>query len=64
MACVTSPPLYSSTLTPIQTIQTLRYGLINRADLLVQPGGRQILEVGNNPMVQERFKTVESALAA
>ena len=49
---------------PFQTIQTLRYGLINRAGLLVQPGGRQILDVGNNPVVQERFKTVESALAA
>ena len=33
-------------------------------DSLVQPNGRQILDVGNNPMVQERFKTVESALAA
>ena len=49
---------------PIQTIQTLRYGLINRAGLLVQPCGRQMLDVGNNPMVQERFKTVESDLAA
>ncbi len=52
------------TIRPFQTIQTLRYGLINRAALLVQPGGRLILDVGNNPMVQERFKTVESALAA
>ena len=52
------------TIRPFQTIQTLRYGLINRAGLLVQPGGRQILDVGNNPMVQEHFKTVESALAA
>ena len=52
------------TIRPFLTIQTLRYGLINRAVLLVQPGGRQILDVGNNPMVQERFKTVESALAA
>ena len=52
------------TIRPFQTIQTLRHGLINRAGLLVQPGGRQILDVGNNPTVQERFKTVESALAA
>ena len=52
------------TFRPFQTIQTLRYGLINRAGLLVQPGGRQVLDVGNNPMVQERFKTIESALAA
>ena len=52
------------TIRPFQTIQTLRYGLINRAGLLVQPGGRQVLDVGNNPVVQERFKTIESALAA
>lgn len=49
---------------PFKTIQTLRYGFINRAGLLVQPGGRQILDVGNNSMVLERFKTIESALAA
>ena len=49
---------------PSRTIQTLRCGLINRAGSLFQPGGRQILDVGNNPMVQERFETVESALAA
>ena len=52
------------TIRPFQTIQTLRYGFINRAGLLVQPGGRQVLNVGNNPMVQERFRTIESALAA
>ena len=52
------------TIRPFQTIQTLRYGLINRAGLLVQPGGRQVLDVGNNPVVQERFRTIESALAA
>ena len=49
---------------PFQTIQTLRYGFINRAGMLVQPGGRQILDVGNNPMVRERFKIIESALAS
>ena len=52
------------TIRPFQTIQTLRYGLINRAGLLARPGGRQILDVGNNPVVQERFKTLERALAA
>ena len=52
------------TIRPFQTIQTLRYGFINRAGLLIQPGGSQILEVGNNPMVRERFKTIENALAA
>jgi len=49
---------------PFQTIQTLRYGFINRAGLLVQPGGHHILDVGNNPMVRERFKTIENAPAA
>ena len=52
------------TIRPFQAIQTLRYGFINRAGLLVQPGGRQIIDVGNNPMVRERFKIIESALAA
>ena len=52
------------TIGPFRAIQTLRYGFINRAGLLVQPSGCQILDVGNNPMVQERFKTVKSALAA
>ena len=52
------------TIRPFQTIQTLRYGFINHAGLLVQPGGRQILDVGNNPMVRKRFETLQSALAA
>ena len=52
------------TIRPFQAIQTLRYELINRAGLLVQPSGRHMLNVGNNPMVRERFKTLESALAA
>ena len=51
------------TIQPFQTIQTLRYRFINRAGLLVQPNGRQILEVGNNPMVRKRFQAIESALA-
>ncbi len=52
------------TIRPFQTIQTLRYRLINRAGLLIRPNGRQILDVGNNPIVRERFQTIESALAA
>ena len=52
------------TIRPFQTIQTLRYGFINRAGLLVQPGGLQILAVGNNPVVRERFQIIERALAA
>ena len=52
------------TIRPFQTIQTLRYRFINRAGLLIGPNGRQILDVGNNPTVRERFQTIESALAA
>ena len=46
-----------------QTIQTSRYRFINRAGLLVQPNGRQILDVGNNPMVRNRFQAIENALS-
>ena len=49
------------TIRPFQTMQTLRYGFINRAVLLGQPGGRQVLDVGNNPVFQERFKTTVGA---
>ena len=52
------------TFRPLQTIQTLCCGFIDRAGFLVQPNGRHILEVGNNLMVRERFRTIESALAA
>ena len=52
------------TIRPFQTIRTLRYRFINRAGLLIRPNGRQILDVGNNPTVRQRFQTVESALAA
>lgn len=51
------------TIWPFQTIQTLRYGFINRAGPLIQPGSRQVLDVGNNAMVRERFKTIETAVA-
>ena len=47
---------------PFQTIQTLRCGFINRAGLLVQRGGLQMFDCGNNPLIRERFKTIESAL--
>ena len=51
------------TIQPFQTIQTLRYQFINRAGLLVQPKGRQILDVGNNPMVRKLFQAIENTLA-
>ena len=51
------------TIRPFQTIQTVRYRFINRAGLLVQPNGRQILDVGNNPMVRKRFQAIENALS-
>ena len=49
---------------PFQTIQTLRHGFSSRAGLLAQPGGSQILDVGNDPMVCERFISFENFLAA
>ena len=51
------------TIQPYKTIQTLRYRFINRAGLLVQPSGRQILDVGNNPMVRKRFQAIENSFA-
>ncbi len=47
-----------------ELIHTLRYRLINRAGLLVQPGGKTTLDVGDNRMVRERFEAIEHALAA
>lgn len=47
-----------------QTIHTLRYQFINRAGLLVKPNGRATLDVGNNPILRERFQTIEQAIAA
>lgn len=47
-----------------ESIHTLRYRLINRAGLLVQPNGRATLDVGNNSTVRERFEAWEQALAA
>ena len=52
------------TIQPFQTIQTLRYRFINRAGLLIKPNGRQILDVGNNPMVRKRFQAIENALSS
>ena len=52
------------TIRAFQTIHTLRYRMINRAGLLVRPNGRPTLDVGNNPIVCDCFKTVEKALAA
>ena len=47
-----------------EAIQTLRYRLINRAGLLVQPNGRATLDVGNNSVVRQRFEALDQALAA
>lgn len=46
-----------------ELIHTLRYRILNRAGLLVQPNGRSTLDVGNSPMVRERFQSVCDALA-
>ena len=47
-----------------ELIHTLRYRWINRAGLLVQPGGRATLDVGDNRMIRECFATIGRALAA
>jgi Transposase DDE domain group 1 len=47
-----------------ELIHTLRYRLINRAGLLVQPYGRATLDVGDNTMVRERFELIKQALTA
>ena len=49
---------------PFQTKQTLRLGFNSRAGWLVQPRGRHILDVGNNTMVREHFKTIKGAFDA
>lgn len=38
-----------------ELIHTLRYRWINRSGLLVQPNGKATLDVGDNPMVRDRF---------
>lgn len=47
-----------------ELIHTLRYRWINRAGLLVQPNGKATLDVGDNPMVRDRFQAIEQALAS
>lgn len=47
-----------------ELIHTLRYQWINRAGLLVQPNGKATLDVGDNPMVRDRFQEIEQALAS
>lgn len=47
-----------------ELIQILRYRWINRAGLVVQPGGKATLDIGDNSMVRERFEIISRALAA
>ena len=50
-----------------ELIHTLRYQFLNRAGLLVYPGGGStldVLDVGDNPTVRDRFETIHHALAA
>jgi len=63
MPCVNQPDAGHAS-RPLHTIQTLRCGLINPAGLLAQPSGRRILDAASTPLVRQRFKTIESALAA
>ena len=51
------------TLSRFEHIQTLRYRFLNRAGLLIRPNGRPTLDVGDNPLVRERFESIDTALA-
>ena len=46
----------------LQQAQTLRFELFNRAGLLLQPKGRTILKLADNPTVRKRFSGLLSAL--
>lgn len=52
------------TIRVFETIQTLRFRWLNRARLLMQPGGRTTLDVGDKTTVRERFQALEHAIGA
>ena len=47
----------------LASIQTLRYQFIARAGIVVRPGGRSTLDVGNTPKVASVFREIAQALA-
>lgn len=52
-----------TTLPVLQTIQTLRFVLLNRAAALVRPGGTPTLRLANNPLTRRLYLRFENALA-
>jgi hypothetical protein len=52
-----------TTLSVLQTIQTLRFVLFHRAAALVYPGGRPTLRLGRNTATERRYRRIEHALA-
>lgn len=54
---------FGRTLYHLSHIQTLRYQFISRAVIVVRPGGRVTLDVGNTPKVAAVFKELAQALA-
>lgn len=47
----------------LASIQTMRYQFISRAGIVVRPGGRPTLDVGDTPRVTAVFKEIAQALA-
>jgi hypothetical protein len=46
-----------------ETIQTIRYTWLRRAGIVARPGGRAVLDVGNNDAVRLRFERIADQLA-
>lgn len=46
-----------------ETIQTIRYTWLRRAGIVARPGGRAVLDVGNNDAVRLRFERIADRLA-
>ena len=51
-----------TTMWVLEQVQTLRFELFNRAGLLLQPKGRTILRLADNPRVKKRFSRLVKAL--
>ncbi len=52
-----------TTIYRLASIHTLRYQFIGRAGIVVRPGGRPTLDVGNTPAVVNLFKKIAATLA-
>jgi Transposase DDE domain group 1 len=52
-----------TTLSVLETIQTLRFAVFHRAAALLNRGGRSILRLGRNSATERRYRRIEHALA-